>query len=43
MPDNLENLAAMMVVHGVDKLYAKILSENDNSKIRFILEADFLH
>ena len=41
MPDNLENLAAMMVVHGVDKLYAKILSENDNSKNQVYLGGGF--
>lgn len=32
MPDSLKNLASMMVENGVNKFYAKILKENDNSK-----------
>ena len=41
MPDNLKNLAAMMVMQGVDKLYAKILSNNDNSKNQVYLGGGF--
>lgn len=41
MPDSLKNLASMMVENGVEKFYAKILSENDNSKNQVYLGGGF--
>ncbi len=41
MLDTLENLTSLLSLHGAQRLYAKVLSENDNSKNQVYLGGGF--